>query len=248
MLMLKIAICDDDDVMLDKMFNKICVEFKSRKISVQTECFSNGLDFIENHKQSSFDVIFLDIVMPDMSGFEIAEEVRSTSENTYIVFVTTEDALVYDSFSFQPFDFIPKYLNQSTDYFETKLKSVIQRLADRLDKYKEISLTQPYGETLNIICTDIMLIKTTGNYVEYSIKNREPVRVRIKLDDAEKELEQSIFLRLHKSYIVNMDFIKTINYPQLLVTLKDGTIVTISRAYKKDVKERYMNYIRNLGR
>lgn len=246
--MLKIAICDDDDVMLNKMSGKISEEFISRKIGVQTECFSNGLDFIEKHQKTPFDVVFLDIIMPDINGFEIAEKVRAISENTYIVFVTTEDALVYDSFSFQPFDFIPKYLNQSTDYFETKLKSVIQRLADKLNKYKEISLTQPYGETLNIICSDIMLIKTTGNYVEYSIKNREPVRMRAKLDDVEKELGQSIFLRLHKSYIVNMDFIKTINYPQLLVTLKDGTILTISRAYKNDVKEHYMNFIRNLRR
>ena len=246
--MLKVAICDDDNMMLEKMLNKICDAFKNCKVVIQTKCYTNGLNFIEDHNKSPFDVIFLDIVMPDINGFDIAEKVRSVSENTYIIFVTTEDTLVYDSFSFQPFDFIPKYHNQNTDYFEAKLNSVIQRLADKLNKFKEISLTQPYGETVNITCSDILLIKSTGNYVEYSIRNRENMRVRAKLDDVEKELEHGVFLRLHKSYIVNMDFIKAVNYTHLLVTLKDDTIVTISKAYKKEVKARYMEYIRNLGR
>ena len=218
---MKIAICDDDHMMLEKMFNKICDGFKIHKTVIQTKCYTNGFDFIEDHNKSPFDVIFLDIVMPDINGFDIAEKIRAVSENTYIIFVTTEDTLVYDSFSFQPFDFIPKYHSQNADYFEAKLNSVIQRLADKLNKFKEISLIQPYGETLNVICSDIVLIKSTGNYVEYSIRNRENVRVRAKLDDVEKELEQSVFLRLHKSYIVNMDFISTINYAHLLVTLKD---------------------------
>lgn len=246
--MVKIAICDDDKTMLDFVSKNVDNLFAQNEIKHTIVHFLSGKKFLEAHKSDPFDVIFLDIVMPDINGFDIAEKIRSVSENTYIIFVTTEDTLVYDSFSFQPFDFIPKYHNQTTDYFEAKLNSVIQRLADKLNKFKEISLIQPYGETLNVVCSDIILIKSSGNYVEYNIRNRENVRVRAKLDDVEKELEQSIFLRLHKSYIVNMDFISTINYAHLLVTLKDGTIVTISKAYKKAVKVRYMEYIRNLGR
>lgn len=64
--------------------------------------------------------------MPDIDGFEVAKRIRASLDTTQIVFVTTEDSLVYDSFDYQPFCFIPK---TTPEILNVKLETVIKKLA-----------------------------------------------------------------------------------------------------------------------
>ena len=72
--------------------------------------------------------------------------------------------------------------------------------------------------------------------------------MRRKLDDAFSELSPNLFLRIHKSYAVNMSFIRRIDFSEMLVYLKDGSTAYISRNYKKDVEAAYGEYRRSFGR
>ena len=83
--------------------------------------------------------------------------------------------------------------------------------------------------------------------MEYSIKGREPIKVRRKLDEAMYELDSNLFVRLHKSYGVNMDFIKKIDFSELTVLLKDDSLLTISRSRKKEAEAAYIEYLRHFG-
>ena len=104
--MIKISICDDSPVYLEKLRDKITSIMERCRVRCSVSLFPSGKEFLKQHTEIPFDVVFLDIKMPDMDGFKVAERIRKTSENTVIIFVTTEDSMVYDSFSFQPFDFI----------------------------------------------------------------------------------------------------------------------------------------------
>lgn len=251
--MISVSICDDSRIFLEKLNREIAGSMTKFRIRHSIESFFTGREFLERHRENPFDVVFLDIKMPDMNGFQVAEEIRRISQKTIIIFVTTEDALVYDSFSFQPFDFIPKLspdkssVHKDYDFMSLRIERTVKRLLHRFTAAEKIGLDMPYGEKLYVKIEDIQLLRTAGNYVEYSIKEHEPVKVRRKLDEAMEELDATLFVRIHKSYGVNMGFIKNIDYSQLLITLKDGSMVTISRAHKKDVEAAYIEYLRNFG-
>lgn len=104
---MRIAVCDDNKVTLDFLCDEIGREFSKTKADFFLDAFENGVDFLSQHEKAPFDFVFLDIDMPNINGFEIAERINKDN-SSLIVFVTSHDELVYSSFRFQPFRFIRK--------------------------------------------------------------------------------------------------------------------------------------------
>lgn len=240
--MIKIAVCDDDSVMLERIGAAIAESFRANDSKTKTEFFSSGAELLSTFDNSPFDVLFLDIRMPDVCGFDVAREIRKKSENVYIIFITTESALVYDSFEFQPFNFIPK---SSAEETERKIKSVVNALAKRFLIFKTITVKLPYSEEMSFLLRDLICLKSSGNYTEYVLFEREGFRVRKKLDEAISEIGEELLLRPHKSFAVNLNYIKKISFPRLTLYLKDGTEIPISKANKAAVEEKYGRWLRN---
>lgn len=252
--MIRAAICDDENTMLDYLYEQISKEFEKQNADVHIDKFTSGNVFLNEHKAEPYDVVFLDIRMPDISGFDVAVELRKLSEKVYIIFITTENTLVYDSFSFQPFDFIPKTppSELSTDdaakFFLRRIMNVIARLLNQITTATTVCLPLPYNQKIIVNISDIQMIQSVRNYAEYVITEREPIRIRAKLDDIEGGLDRHLFARPHKSYIVNMDYIKDIDGSNMMVKLKNGMIVPISKTYKRDFEAAYINFLSGFGR
>lgn len=252
--MIRAAVCDDEQTVLDYLHEHISKEFERQGSEVHIDKFTLGRDFLSAHKAEPFDVVFLDIRMPDIDGFDIAAELRNLSEKTYIIFITTENTLVYDSFSFQPFDFIPKTILSGKSETENKLtfleqhiSNAIERLIPKFALNQRICLDLPHGEKTFVFPLDIQLIRSAGNYVEYAIIGRGIVRQRKKLDEVESGLNKQLFLRIHKSYIINMKFVKNISFSKSTVIMDDGTVITISKSQKKQAEAAYVKYLRSYG-
>jgi len=252
--MIRSAICDDEPAVLDYLYEHILKEFKRQGADIHIDKFTMGKDFLNAHKTELYDVVFLDIRMPDIGGFDVAAELRKLSEKVYIIFITTENTLVYDSFSFQPFDFIPKTppselgADDSGKFLLRRISNVIARLLSQISTAKTVSLLLPYNQKITINVSDIQMIQSVRNYAEYVITDREPVRIRAKLDDIESELDRHLFARPHKSYIINMDHIKDIDNSNMIVKLKSSVIIPISKAYKRDFEAAYISFLSNFGR
>lgn len=240
--MIKIAVCDDDSVMLERIGAAIAESFRENSTETKTEIFSSGAELLSAFDKSPFDALFLDIRMPDMSGFDVAREIRKMSENVYIIFITTESALVYDSFDFQPFNFIPKSSPEET---EDKIGRIVNALAKRFLTFKTITVKMPYSEEIAFTLRDLICLKSSGNYTEYVLFERDGFRVRKKLDEAIREVGEELLLRPHKSFALNLNYIRKISFPRLTVYLKDGTEIPISKANKAAVEEKYGRWLRN---
>ncbi len=252
--MIRSAICDDEPTILDYLYIHISKEFKRQGTDTHIDKFTSGKDFLNAHKTEPFDVVFLDIRMPDIDGFDVAAELRKLSEKVYIIFITTENMLVYDSFSFQPFDFIPKTMpSEKSDnenkraFLEQHIRSAIERLIPRFALNKQICIELSHGEKAFVLPSDIRLIRSVGNYVEYSILERGIVKQRKKLDDVEAELNKQLFLRVHKSYIVNMKFVKKISFSKSTIIMDDDSLITISKSQRKQAETAYVKYLRSFG-
>ncbi len=240
--MLRVAVCDDNKVTLDYLSNKIKSLLEKHSLEHLICSFSAGAPFIEAHQAQGFDVVFLDIAMPKMDGFQVAKEIRQHNNKTYIIFVTTESSLVYDSFDFQPFYFVPK---DDLDIMHSKLNHVIDKLSMHLASNKKICLDMPFGEKKYVEPENIVFISSKSNYLDFHTTQKDEIHIRGKLDDYAEKLPDLFFVRIHNRYIVNMKHINRIENAGAKVLLTNDIILDISRTYKKDFMEAYNLYLRN---
>lgn len=242
--MLYVAICDDNKPMLDFLNRKLGEIFVETAIQCEFSSFLSGGDFLLSHTQHPFDIVFLDIVMPDIDGFEAAKQIRVLSRDTYIIFITTESSLVYDSFDFQPFYFIPKNKLKIT---EDKLRYVVNKLSLHITVNEKIVIEGAYDSKKIVSPNEILYIKSNLNNVEYHFLNGTKYTVRGKLSDIQFSLSTLLFARTHSRFIVNMKNIDTVDYPNMELRLINGETVGISRSHKKEFDEAYLRFRRNFS-
>lgn len=242
--MMKIAICDDNQPMLDFLNSKIDDLLTENELTHEISTFSSGQNFLKIHTEHPFDVVFLDIVMPELNGFETAKQVRKISRDTYIIFITTESDLVYDSFDFQPFYFIPKSKPKTT---EERLKYVINRLSLYIAASEKVMISGAYENKKFVSPNEILYIKSSINNIEYHLTNETTQVVRGRLDTVLESLNVYIFARTHNRFVVNMNHVDTVDYPNMEIKIDNDEFIGISRGYKKKFEEAYLRFTRNFG-
>lgn len=240
--MIKIAVCDDDTIMTEFIGEAVLSEYSKYDNDVTVDNVDNCtmLQTADYH----YDIIFLDIDMPDISGFDIAERLNRDSRGALIIFVTSHDELVYSSIKFKPFRFIRKtYLENElpeaaaasaaaihSSQNSEKLKFRTKNGETELE-LKKIVFLEIYDHNILVHTADNKTIQCTGNLSAYEQRLSEMSR----LSDCE-------FVRPHKSYLVNCLFIDNVRVNEIL--LDSGMVVPLSRYRAKDVKTRYLNYLR----
>lgn len=233
----KVAVCDDENLMLDYLYNKIAYLFDERNQEYELHKYNSGdvmLDAILN-KQIDFDAIFLDIEMETISGLEVANEITSRTDKINIVFVTNRDDLVFDAINYRPFSFIRKMkLNE-------ELETVIDRLIDKSQKEHEFYEIEVDKKKLRIKLKDIIYIESKGHYLYIRCVDGE-YKIRGKMFDYELKLNQSGFVRIHIAYLVNVRHISFVKYGG--VSLDNNEVLPISRKKFEDTKNKHLEYVR----
>lgn len=242
--MIYAAICDDNNIMLDYLVKIVSENFDERRVEYKIKPFHSSLDFLAFHEKQPFDVVFLDIIMPEINGFEAAKQIRRIASNTYIIFITTESSLVYDSFDFQPFYFIPK---EKPQVLEKRLKYVIEKLTLNLAANEKVHIFGS-GETERYISpNDILYIKSSSNQITINLTVGKAISIRQKLTDFLETLNQYIFARSHNRIVVNMKHIERVDYSNMEILLDNGEVLVMSRGYKESFKAAYIRYTRNFS-
>lgn len=235
--MIRAAICDDEPAMLDYLHEHISREFEPQDADVHIDKYISGKDFLNSHKTNPYDVVFLDIDMPEINGFEIAEQINNIAE-ALIVFVTLHDELVFSSLKFRPFRFIRK------EYLDNELPETLENIITEITKKKssvKFAFQTKSGET-SVNLNNIIYIEIYGHWLRVCRKDGEPLECYGSLSNFEKQLDEYDFVRTHKSFLVNSKFIFSVEKNQ--VVLDDKTVIPLSR-YKVDaVKTKFKKMIR----
>lgn len=118
-----IAICDDDSKITSRLESGIRAIFKNLKDGVDVSVFLNGADLIDTIKKEKihYDILLLDVDMPNISGLEVAKILRETNEDIIIIFISSYEKYVFDSFEYNPFRYIRK--NRIKEELSIALKS-----------------------------------------------------------------------------------------------------------------------------
>jgi two-component system LytT family response regulator len=199
--------------------------------------FENPVEALKEITKTKFDVVFLDISMPNISGLELADSIMQVEPKTFIVFQTA-----YEEFALEAFK------NGGMGYLVKPIESNdIKKILDKIKSFKVSSNDQSKkilgkrGDKLYLIdINDIYYIKADLDEVIIKIKEADAY-VRRKIGDLEILLSDKNFFRVHRSYIVNVDKIKSmksVEQSKLQISF-DGIaeIVTSSKDGAKDFRE-----------
>jgi two-component system LytT family response regulator len=223
---------------------------KHTGVDVIGEC-GDGESAVTAIRERKPDLVFLDIQMPEMDGFQVVSEVGA-NQMPVTIFVTAYDRYALRAFDANAIDYLLKPI--SKERFERALIRAKHRIAgqfncDELDRIRSslerLAAAPIYpdrlpipnkGRVLFVATKDIDWIEAEGNYVHLHVGNRE-YEFRQTLAAVEEKLDPSEFLRIHRSTIVNIHRIKEIQtwvHGHHRVLLENGTELRMSR-YQREI-------------
>jgi two-component system LytT family response regulator len=199
--------------------------------------FNNPIDALKEITKTKFDVVFLDISMPNISGFELADSIINIEPKTFIVFQTAFEEFALKAFQSGGIGYLVKPI-ESKD-----IKNILEKIrlfkSSNVDESKKILGKR--GDKLYLIdINDIYYIKADLDEVIIKIKEADAY-VRRKIGDLEELLKNKNFFRIHRSYIINVDKIKSmrsVEQSKLEISF-DGIseIITSSKEGAKEFRE-----------
>lgn len=244
--MIKIAICDDNKYALEKIKQCIDQSFSSHKTEFEIHCFLNGERLLNDISFIEFDVIFLDIDMPGIDGFEIARSLKEDSYKCFIIFITNYSELVFRSFDFQPFYFIKK---DPVGMIPENIDHVVNKLISNMKQKQIIEVTDTDGMKRFISFEDIVYIKSKGHYLNYYLKDKSVIIIRDSISVIEEEYCAFGFSRIHRSIIINMKYVRSANlkFGKLILYCNKETIpLSVSNTYCQQLETNYERYLRSI--
>lgn len=249
--MLNIAICDDEIFTAKQISKNVLQEFLNHNVEVNIKTFTDGRKLINEFVKNPFDILFLDIFMPGTSGFEIAKEVRKMNTETYIIFITVKDDLVFDSFDYYPFQFIRKEELFEPDLSKNEhvtqsIRKTVSKLIEHIGNKSPIVLHDSNKREHLIFPSEIEYIESDKHYLNYHIiGSAETFRERAKISDKCIELSNVGVIRIQKKYAVNLKHVKFIDNEYDQIIMKTGKKLPISKLYKSEIKESFKIYLRD---
>jgi len=238
MTMINIAICDDEVPILEFVEREIDHFYVSRNIAVNVMKFTNGSTFLDACRNTNFHLVFLDIEMPHMSGIDVVAKLRSVYDDMEIIFLTSYENYVFESFRYRPLRFIRK--SKIDSELEEALEA-FQKIMDNSKNYYSFLTTD--GVVIWRV-DDIQYMEAFQHYIYIHRKDKN-IKVRGSLDKYEKEFGTWGFIRIHKSYLVSYQHIYSINTNEVILT--DQKKLPLSRRRNEEVKEKFIEYTRRLS-
>ncbi len=234
--MINIGVCDDDKNFLDFIESRIIEILQDEKENIRIHKFKNGRDFLKAYKKEDkpFDLIFLDIYMPQIDGLEVAEIIRKKDEESLLIFLTSMEEEVYKAFKYNTFRFIRK--SHMDEELEEALISAMEELAVEKHIFKT-SQGQVVLSTNEILYFEFM--ERVVHIVTFDNKYRTNIR---RFKDIENIFLPKGFVGIHRSCIVNQNYIKAIE--NLEITLDNGEKLPVSRYRMDDVKKAFIKAAR----
>lgn len=233
--MLNICICDDEEK--DICYCRDLILSIMDKEEVNISSFNSGESLLFNIEEeiNIFDVIFMDIEMKKLNGINAMKLLREKGYTGDVVYLTSISDYVFDSFETNPVNYLLKN-EKDIDKFKKVLDIVIKNSQKREDDYIIISKN---NNQYKLNKREIVFIESKGRKIYIHMENGQIHDCYMKLSEVMDYLGEYVFVRVHRSFIINYTFI--IKLKNNLVILKNNLEIPIGRSYIREIQ----NYISN---
>lgn len=230
------AVCDDEPEALAQ----ICEALQNtlQRLEYRKSCvlrkFTNGTALYEATVKEHFHLIFLDIEMPNLDGFKLAEKLYLTASESHLIFVSCHEDFVFDIFDYTPLAFVRKSALKKDLY-----RAMYQYFRSISYLQLSIRLKDGYGDK-EVLIKDILYVECEGHHLIYVTVQGSKLETYGTLKAVEDELTRYDFLRVHKSYLVNQRYVESIGKREVM--LVGGRCVDMGKDRKKEVRTAMLQY------
>lgn len=241
---IRAVIVDDEELARDRIQTLLELQPDVEVVGVCTD----GPSAVELIDRTQPDLVFLDVQMPGMDGFEVVDNLERTKMPA-VVFVTAHDAHALRAFEIHALDFLLKPFDQTRfekalerargqlgrskgTVLDSRLVSLLEELHEER-KYSERLIVKSSGRVFFVRTEEIDWVEASGNYVKIHTKSDAHL-LRESMKNMEAKLDPKTFVRIHRSAIVNIDHIKELEpwfHGEYIVIMRDGTRLTASRVF-----------------
>lgn len=230
---MKVIIIDDEPLAID-----ILVKYAESIDYIEVlKTFTNPIEAIKFIANNEVDLVFLDIEMPMLNGVDLVESLNSKPN---IIFTTAFPNYAVEGFNLDAIDYLLKPISykrflkaiSKVSQNNSKENSIIpsNQIASFNNENKYIFVKSDY-ENIKVNVTEIKYIEGLKDYLRINLSNGKFVLTLSNFNNILEKIENKNFIRIHNSYIINLDFVKSIQKNRVLI---DDKRIPISETYKKD--------------
>ncbi len=231
-----IAVCDDQNEELNIVMSLLDSWQKEQRVTLRYKAFSNASELLRAAEKEKFTLYLLDVMMPGVDGLDAAREIRLFDDVADIVFLTTSPGFAYESYGVRALDYILKPVNREL------LFPILNRVYNREQKPLE-ALTLKTGTTLiRIPFSQLAYVEVIGKRLYFNLTDGEVREVMGSLKTYEPLLlARPEFMRIHRSYIVNM--LQTEKFSSNELCTFQGHKLPVSRLLYPQLQKDYMKLL-----
>ena len=236
---MKIAICDDNKQELLRI-NNLVDEYSRCALTedkIEVSEFTSSIHLLEQLDGGKhFDVFLLDIIMPNINGIKLATDIRNTDQVAKIIFLTSTSEFAVASYSVGAFNYLLKPVQKD------KLFSVLEKAyKDICMNPKQYIVVKTQTALSKVFLHQLIYVEVKGRTVYFNQKNGVIIESTSTLSQVEAVLLiDKRFIKPHRSYIVNLDYIKNLSQNGIITT--NEIFIPVSRNIFKEVKQAYIHY------
>jgi DNA-binding LytR/AlgR family response regulator len=206
------------------------------------ESFTEPVKAVSFLNDNAVDLLFIDIQMPDLNGFELISKLKN---KPLLIFTTAYEQYALEGFKIDAIDYLLKPIdfddfnkaaNKAINWFQVKKQSTEHPL---VKSNKNFLFIKSEYRIIRIEFNDITYIEGINEYVKIHLVTGKPIMTLMRMKKFEQQLPEDIFMRVHKSYIVNLTKVKTIE--RNIIIYDGGVVIPIGLQYKNQ----FQKYIDN---
>lgn len=232
--MYRVAICEDNAADGEHIYGLVKDILRKRSIIAQIHLFYSPAELLASIDMGGcqYDLFLLDVLMEKTNGIELAKILRSGGSQATLIFTTISRDYAIDGYKVRANDYLVKPIDKRA------LDASIGRVLSRHDAI----LVKADGMMKTVPIPDIRFAEADGHYVILQMGNgKEPIRIRATLGEAQQKLGVERFLRCHKGYLVNLEYVQEIGINSIL--LRSGESIPLGRQYRHTLQEGMIRYV-----
>lgn len=236
--MLQIAVCDDNISELANMVQLIDLYRAARNLSCEYAVFANGFELVSAiEKGRRFDIYCLDIIMPGFTGIDVAKEIRGCDKTAPILFFTSSSEFALESYSVKAINYVLKPISKEKLFFT--FDEMLEQI--RVEKNEDAIIVKSNEGIQKILVSNLTFAEVIGRNVLYHLRSGKVIECTAPFSAVcDTLLKYVSFMKPHRSYLVNMQYVDTIDNHQ--ITLQTLASIPIAQGKAKEMKQQYLAY------